>query len=572
MDRSIFLRHPSVAGDSFTETTTYNQDSQFATSTQPNNLQVVSTYDDDGRLSGLTAAPAVLTYGYNYKEGILKFIKTNSHFIDQLHFEWDGFLLSNRVWKEDAVTDAYGPHVLGVVQFIYDEGFRVKELKVYDGEIPHSILYQYNVEGEPVSAGDLSINRDAATGLVTATQLGVVTGDYSYNGFGEPESSVYKQNSNPLISFAYDRDKLGRITQKSTTDKAGVTKVQVFQYDNGGRLTSETQNGQTITYSYDTDGNRLNNNAVYDAQDRLVENTDYLFFYDKSGFLAEKRRKSNNLSIYYTYDGFGQLLKVDDRINNKVVEYTVDGEGRRIAKKINAKTIGWAYKDDLKPVTESESDIYGVWHLKKIFIYGVNPYSPDAFLNLADNKTYRIIYDHLGSPRMVVDAASGEIIEEIDYDTWGNVVSDTNPGLLPFGFAGGMYDADTGLVRFGARDYDPSIGRCLDKDPIGFGGGTNWYVYVGSEPVNKIDIDGRDMIDGRGTINTNHLRSIKTKLDEKDGRIEDIADRIPLGKKTVKATKKTLEYVPLPPKNLDFGYIPSGDKKGTVFCRFSKEF
>ncbi|MES1176703.1 MAG: RHS repeat-associated core domain-containing protein, partial [Myxococcales bacterium] len=46
-------------------------------------------------------------------------------------------------------------------------------------------------------------------------------------------------------------------------------------------------------------------------------------------------------------------------------------------------------------------------------------------------------------------------------------------------------------VTFGARDYDPSIGRWVNKDPILFGGGqTNLYVYVGNDPVNRKDPTG----------------------------------------------------------------------------------
>ncbi len=68
---------------------------------------------------------------------------------------------------------------------------------------------------------------------------------------------------------------------------------------------------------------------------------------------------------------------------------------------------------------------------------------------------------------------------------------DTNPGFQPFGFAGGLYDPDTGLVRFGARDYDPATGRWTAKDPILFGGGdANLYAYVGNDPVNFIDPSG----------------------------------------------------------------------------------
>lgn len=79
----------------------------------------------------------------------------------------------------------------------------------------------------------------------------------------------------------------------------------------------------------------------------------------------------------------------------------------------------------------------------------------------------------------------------MDYDAWGQVVADTSPGFQPFGFAGGIYDRDTGLVRFGARDYDPQTGRWTAKDPIRFDGGdTNIYAYVSNDPVNYIDPEG----------------------------------------------------------------------------------
>ena len=61
----------------------------------------------------------------------------------------------------------------------------------------------------------------------------------------------------------------------------------------------------------------------------------------------------------------------------------------------------------------------------------------------------------------------------------------------PFGFAGGLYDADTGLVRFGARDYDAETGRWTGKDPLLFkGGDQNLYVYVGNNPINMNDVTG----------------------------------------------------------------------------------
>jgi RHS repeat-associated protein len=97
----------------------------------------------------------------------------------------------------------------------------------------------------------------------------------------------------------------------------------------------------------------------------------------------------------------------------------------------------------------------------------------------------------LGSVRLVVNTQTGDIAQRIDYDAFGNVTQDTNPGFQPFGFAGGLYDVDTGLVRFGARDYDAEVGRWTAKDPILFAGGdANLYAYVSNDPLNFIDPSG----------------------------------------------------------------------------------
>lgn len=105
--------------------------------------------------------------------------------------------------------------------------------------------------------------------------------------------------------------------------------------------------------------------------------------------------------------------------------------------------------------------------------------------------TYRIISDNLGSPRLVIDVVTGLPAQLMEYDVWGNVVADTNPGFQPFGFAGGLYDLNTGLTRFGARDYDPETGRWTSKDPIQFSGGdTNLFRYVVNDPINNLDPEG----------------------------------------------------------------------------------
>lgn len=95
---------------------------------------------------------------------------------------------------------------------------------------------------------------------------------------------------------------------------------------------------------------------------------------------------------------------------------------------------------------------------------------------------HRIVSDHLGSVRLVVNVETGEIAQRLDYSPIGKITRDTNPGFQPFGFAGGLYDRHTALVRFGAWDYDPDIGRWTAKGPILLkGGDASLYGYVLNE-------------------------------------------------------------------------------------------
>jgi len=151
---------------------------------------------------------------------------------------------------------------------------------------------------------------------------------------------------------------------------------------------------------------------------------------------------------------------------------------------------GFLYGDALNPVAELD----GTGAVVARFVYGSRSNVPDYMVK--GGVTYRIVGDHLGSPRLVVDTATGAIAQRMDYDAWGNVLSDSNPGFQPFGFAGGIYDRDTKLVRFGARDYDPEVGRWTAKDPIRFDGGdANLYGYVVGDPLNLVDSFGQAWYD-----------------------------------------------------------------------------
>jgi len=174
------------------------------------------------------------------------------------------------------------------------------------------------------------------------------------------------------------------------------------------------------------------------------------------------------------------------RADGKRIDHLTDGQDRRVGKRVDgALAQGFLYQDGLRPVAELDSNNAVVGR----FVYATGGNAPDYLVK--GGQTYRILKDHLGSPRLIVDSATGAIGQRMDYDGWGRVILDTNPGFQPFGFAGGLYDRDTGLVRFGARDYDPDTGRWTAKDPILFAGGdANLFAYVDNDPVNWVDPAG----------------------------------------------------------------------------------
>jgi RHS repeat-associated protein len=171
----------------------------------------------------------------------------------------------------------------------------------------------------------------------------------------------------------------------------------------------------------------------------------------------------------------------------------VDGRGRRVGKKVNGVMVqGFVYGSELAPAAELD----GNGNLVARFAYGKKVNVPEYLVK--GGVPYRVITDHLGSVRLVVDAATGTVAQRMDYDEWGNVIVDTNAGFQPFAFAGGLYEAATELVRFGARDYDAVAARWNSKDPIMFRGrSTNLYRYGVADPVNRTDPTGLEIAPGR---------------------------------------------------------------------------
>lgn len=99
--------------------------------------------------------------------------------------------------------------------------------------------------------------------------------------------------------------------------------------------------------------------------------------------------------------------------------------------------------------------------------------------------------DDLGTVRDISSSA-GAVVNHIDYDSFGRVISGSHENISDrFLFVGREFDSDIGLYFLRARFYDPSLGRFVSTDPVGFEGHDyNLYRYANNNPSNDLDSFG----------------------------------------------------------------------------------
>ncbi|HEX6369715.1 MAG TPA: RHS repeat-associated core domain-containing protein [Longimicrobium sp.] len=467
---------PSLGSGGWVTRSRYNLDGQLEQVIRPDSQTISFGYDGGGRLSTVTTPDGQTVYGYHALTGVLSTITAGSN---ALGLTYDGRLPLSMTWTGE---------VSGQVGVSYDNSFRVTGQTINGS---HAVDFRYDADGLLTGIGALGFTRSGQNGLLLGSTLGQVTTAHGYTGFGELSADTVRYGGTVIFARGYTTDSIGRIRGLTET-AGGTTTAYAFAYDSVGRLVEVRKDGAPVeSYEYDTNGNRIRAvtqagvlTGVVDAQDRLLSYGGAAYTYGAGGELETKVTGTD--TTRYRYDVQGNLKEVRLPGGN-VVTYVTDPSDRRVGKRVNGVLVqAFLYQDQLEPVAELD----GAGNVVSRFVYGSRSNVPDYMVK--DGVTYRIVSDHLGSVRLVVNTETGAVAQRLAYDGWGNVTEDSNPGFQPFGYAGGLADSHTGLTRFGARDYDSRVGRWTSRDPSGFAGGdANLFAYAYNDPVNLIDPDGR---------------------------------------------------------------------------------
>ena len=285
----------------------------------------------------------------------------------------------------------------------------------------------------------------------------------------------------------------GRIAAKTET-VSGREAAWQYVYDTHGRLDRAMLDGQVVEeYRYGARGERVadqcacrnhNQRALTYARDgRLVRAGDRGYLFDSHGRLGAVQGPRG--AIHLIYDESGGLAQAH-LANGLVVTQRTGPGGLPLEKLVNDQLAERFHWLDMTRLSQWDDLRRGVT-MRFAYDKGRVPVAVSVATDEGETE-YALGADQTGTIKVVADP-HGHLIQHIQYDSFGNVLSNTNPTFrLPLGFAGGLVDHYTGLVRFGYRDYDPAIGRFTAPDPLGdTGGDHDPWEYCVDDPVNAVD-------------------------------------------------------------------------------------
>jgi RHS repeat-associated protein len=473
---------------------TYDQRGQQSTITDPINGTVRFTYDNRGNLTSLrdqrgnattvaydelfrpvaTRDPLgrAATVAYNAMDDVLEAFdrlgRRTSFTYDVLNRP------SQMVFGDATVThtlDAAGRVTRvddtqsGFVQWSYDDGNRILSETTPNGVVS----YAYNSASQRTSMNATSrpvvnYGYDGA-GRLRSIMQGSETFTYAYDTLSRP-TSLQRPNG---VTTSYSYDQVSRLTRllHSTSQSQAVEEFD-YTYNLENEIDSITSllSGQLLASAKTA--------SPADAANRITQFGEASFTLDSMGQTTTKTDGQGTTT--YEWDARGRMKRAT-LANGQQVSYGYDAVGRRASRAVNDLATNFLY-DGLDVVLDRGSDGETVDYLNA----GID----DKLRQSSVSGPLYFLQDHQGSTAGLLDG-DGNVVERAQYEAFGG---SSGGALTRYGYTGREHDAETGLIYYRARWYDPMQGRFISQDPVGFEGGLNFYAYGNNDPVGNRDPSG----------------------------------------------------------------------------------
>ena len=501
---------------------TYDAAGNLKTRTDSRGVLDTYTYDALNRLTGVVYSKKIgftsLAYTWVYDYGGIGYLNGIGQLAQTTHpagltrytYDPQGRVLTD-TQQVNPAAGANTAQINETVTYTYDAAGHVTSI-VYPSGRKLSVTY---VSGQPTA---LSLAKDTATpatplisaiqwepfGAAKSWQWQMASGPQGYNRVHDIHGRLVRyQLGDTIRDLTYDAgDRISAYTHYAVATAAATPVYdQRFGYDELGRLTGITAAAASWAISYDANGNRTSvalNGAprgytTATTSNRLLALTNPArsFGYDNAGNTISDSGGSTS-----TYDLSARMATLAKA--GVTTTYSVDSMGRRVRKFASsgaASTVIFIYDQSGQLLGEYDNTGKAIREFVWLGDIPVAVFTPDPAGALLPPIVYYVHADHLNTPRVVVDRSGNRRWRWIA-EPFGVTAAETNPdGLGNFTFnlrfPGQYFDQESGLHYNYFRDYDPSVGRFTQPDPLGLAGGDlSLYAYVGGDPLSYIDPDG----------------------------------------------------------------------------------
>lgn len=480
----------------------YNAIGQLMVIENPSGKRILHTYHPDGSLAKYSSDDFEYEYTYDLNQRLIKVFDS----INQTYTvrEYD----PNDNLVEEILANALR------VKYEHDRSGRVVSMILPDNSRVH-----YYYEGILLKAvSKISPNgeelykhtydeHDYSCNVLSQTLIGKA--GRLYNAYDLKDRTTLNRTSfTEEVIPLHGYDAVDNLLKKQFKDPLGTLDCS-FSYDNLYQLTSET--GLSVhDYAYDSLHNRLlkdNNSLTINDLNQTLTTGEAVYTYDADGNMT--RCQSSKGDADYAYDTLGRLISFTKQ--GITTKYSYDSFNRRLAKSSNGQAYLYLYDDQ---------DEIGCYTLEgtplqlRTLGQGLGAEIGAAIAVELNSKPYAPIHDLNGNVIALSDT-NGKLLENYRYSAFGEEqLFDTDgrqqtTATNPWRFSSKRTDAESGLVYFGRRYYDPSLGRWTTQDPLGIEAGPNLYAYVSNCPLTHFDMYGLyDCSNWFGFEDSNSLTSI----------------------------------------------------------------